>query len=431
MYRAVETAPTLLHLSVFLFNIGLVIFFFTIYKTMAIIVLVSVALFGVAYFMVTILPCLDRICPYSTPMSIISWYLWHLFALPITLKLQGAVKILHTQLVPYNLGDVRSWRQETLKGWLEWIEKTLRNQSNRLRDGYQGRIVKDALEAPQSIDVKALTWLFQLPALSEEGKFERYVASIPEEIIVKLFIEPEKPGNISFPEHLSSLLRSCALDTIGFDENTYKGRLLVCLDAVRHIAKASVITPDISPSYESTLKDVRNNFANICLMRKLWATRDPAIRMTARSICALLARYLLHQDNLQLEQPELAWLQDVLGERSGTIYNHRGNYTVLDNMAIDSFVYGSLSHQTDYSDLPIAQATSESFIDSLVILTKSGTRIADIRSDIRVFADKFGSLIRRIEGSSHQHRDSIVDKLRRIFQDVFPSAEPQSQTPNT
>ena len=117
------------------------------------------------------------------------------------------------------------------KGWLDWIEETLHNQSNHLRDSYQGSIVKDALEAPQNIDVKALTWLFQLPALSEEGKFERYVAGIPGDIIVKLFIEPEKPGNISFPEHLSSLLRSCAPGTIGFDENTYKGRLLVCLDA--------------------------------------------------------------------------------------------------------------------------------------------------------------------------------------------------------
>ena len=349
------------------------------------------------------------------------------------LVLQVAVRLLHTLLVPYNEGDVKSRRQETLKGWLDWIEETLHNQSNRLRDGYSGSIVKDALEAPQNIDVKALTWLFQLPALSEEVKLERYVAGIPGEIIVKLFIEPAKPGHISFPEHLSSLLRSCALDTTGFDGNTYKGRVLVCLDAVRHIAKDSVVTPDISPSYESALKDVRNNFANIGLMRKLWATRDPAIRMTARSICALLAQYLLHQDNLQLGQPELAWLQDVLGERSGTIYNHRGNYTVLDNMAIDSFVYGSLSNsrQTDYPDLQISQATSESFIDSLVILTKSGTQIADIRSDIRVFADKFGSLIRRIEESSHQHRDSIIDKLQRIFRDVFPSSGSQSQLPNT
>jgi len=430
MYRAVETAPTLLHLSVFLFNIGLVIFFSTIYRTMAIILFVSVALFGVAYFTVTILPCLDRICPYCTPMSNISWYLWHFFASLVTLVLQGVVKILHYLLVPYNLGDVKSRRQATLTGWLDGIEKTLGNQSKRLRDGYQGSIVEDALMAPQNIDVKALTWLFQLPALTEESKFEKYVAVIPGEIIVQLFINPVRSGEIPFPEHLSSLLRSCAPGTIGLDENTCRSRLLVCLDAVHHIAKASVVPSRVSLSFESMLKDVRIKFANIPLMRELWANRDPAIRMTARSICAFIAKHLLRKDSWQLarEQPELAWLQEVLGETSRTIYSQLGNYTVVDNMTIDSFVYGVLSYQTDYPDLAITQATSTSFIETLAILMNSGTRIADIHKD--TFVDKFNSLIRRVEGGGHQHRDNIVDKLRRIFQDVFPSAGPLPQTPN-
>ncbi len=65
MHYLVETAPTLLHISLFLFNVGLVIFFFTIYKPVAIVVLVSVGFFGAAYFIMTILPCLDHVCPYS------------------------------------------------------------------------------------------------------------------------------------------------------------------------------------------------------------------------------------------------------------------------------------------------------------------------------------------------------------------------------
>jgi len=428
MHYAVETAPTLLHLSVFLFNIGLVIFFFTIYRTMAIILLIPVALFGVVYFTVTILPCLDRICPYYTPMSNISWRLWHFLTFLVTLVLQGVVNILHYLLVSYTLGDIKSPRQATLAGWLDWIEKTHGNQSKRLRDGYQGSIVKDALMAPRNIDIKALTWLFQLPALTEEGKFERYVAGIPGEIIVQLFINPVNPGEISFPEHLSSLLRSCDPGTIGLDENTCRRRLLVCLDAVHHIAKASVVPSGVSLSYESVLKDVRIKFANIRLMRELWANADPAIRMTARSICALLAKHLLHQDSWQLGQPELAWLQDVLGEPSRTIYNQLGDYTVADNMTIDSFVYGVLSHHTDYPNLPITQATSESFIEKLATLMNSGTRITNIHRNI--FADKFDSLIRRVEESGHQHRDNIVDKLGRILQVVFPSAGLQSQTPS-
>jgi hypothetical protein len=430
MHHAVETAPTLLHLSVFLFNIGLVIFFFPIHKTVAIILLVSVAIFGVAYFVVTILPCLDRICPYCTPMSNISWYLWHFLPSLVASILQRIVKLFHTLLVPYNLGNMTNdspWRQKKLAKWLVGIENALKNQSDRLTDGYRESIVKDALKAPQNIDVKALTWLFQLPALTEESKFERYVAGIPGEIIVQLFIKHVTSGKVSFLEHLSSLLRSCAPGTTGLDENTSRLRLLVCLDAVHHIAKASAVPSVVSQSHEPVIKEVRIKFANMRLMRELWAHGDPTIRMTARSICALLAKPLLHKDSWLLGQPELAWLQDVLGELSTTIYSQLGDYTVLDNMNIDSFVYGVFSHQTGYSDLPSTQATS--FIETLAILMSSGTRLTDVRRE--TFDVKFESLIRRVEAGSHQHRDNIVDKLRRIFQDVFPSAVPPQQAPNT
>jgi len=75
MHRTVETAPTLLDLSVFLFNVGLVMFFF--FKKVAIILLAVVGIFGMAYLTLTILPCLGHDCPYRTPMSSMSWYIWH------------------------------------------------------------------------------------------------------------------------------------------------------------------------------------------------------------------------------------------------------------------------------------------------------------------------------------------------------------------
>ncbi|KAF8495877.1 hypothetical protein F5888DRAFT_1615292, partial [Russula emetica] len=71
MRLLVEIAPTLLHLSVYLFFAGLVITFHTIHPKVAIAVDVSVGVFGVAYIMLSILPCLDVRCPYRTPMSYI------------------------------------------------------------------------------------------------------------------------------------------------------------------------------------------------------------------------------------------------------------------------------------------------------------------------------------------------------------------------
>ncbi|KAI9438706.1 hypothetical protein H4582DRAFT_1814237, partial [Lactarius indigo] len=69
MSRVVDAAPALLHLSVFLFFAGLVIFLFTIFKAVAIVTSICVGFIGFVYLILTILPCLDHSCPYRTPMS--------------------------------------------------------------------------------------------------------------------------------------------------------------------------------------------------------------------------------------------------------------------------------------------------------------------------------------------------------------------------
>jgi hypothetical protein len=146
-------------------------------------------------------------------------------------------------------------------------------------------------------------------------------------------------------------------------------------------------------------------------MRALRVEKDPAIRVTARSICALLAKHPLRQRSL--EQRELAWLQDVMGQPPGEISKRLNSPPALDDMNVDSFVYGVLSDQT--YNLPIIQTTS--FLKTLAILMDLDTQAANDRV---IFADKLVSLIRRIEESGHQARDNVVDKLLDIFQDVFP-----------
>jgi hypothetical protein len=73
MDHAVAATVMLLHLSVFLFLVGLVTFFFTINKIVAVVVSVAVGLFGVVYFTLSILACIDYSCPYRTPLSDVWW----------------------------------------------------------------------------------------------------------------------------------------------------------------------------------------------------------------------------------------------------------------------------------------------------------------------------------------------------------------------
>ena len=80
MQLGITMTVTLLQPSVFLFLVGLVMFFFTINKTVAIVVAIIVGVFGGVCLALTTLACFDSNCPYRTPFSRL-WSnlgpLWH------------------------------------------------------------------------------------------------------------------------------------------------------------------------------------------------------------------------------------------------------------------------------------------------------------------------------------------------------------------
>ncbi|KAF7973455.1 hypothetical protein HWV62_15164, partial [Athelia sp. TMB] len=81
MPAVVEGIPTLLHASVFLFFAGLVDFLFSINRLIAWITLFVVAMCGGLYVLITILPVIDRQCPYRTPLSEVFWVLFRFLGL--------------------------------------------------------------------------------------------------------------------------------------------------------------------------------------------------------------------------------------------------------------------------------------------------------------------------------------------------------------
>ena len=415
MRRAVETTPTLLHLSVFLFFVGFVIFFFTIHEAVAILLSISVGLFGAAYFTLTILPCIYHDCPYRTPMSNIWWYSWHTLLSFEAFLRRFLLKTLHGWLVPDTLGgEVRSRLQGKLVDWFESSNYALHKHGRRLKDGFRMSIVKGARDAPLNVDLQALAWLFDLPALANRSKIEKFVESIPGETIVQLMNAWFWPRRrILFRDHLYTLLRSCAPGTIGLDEGARKHRLLACLEVIHYIAKASIVPSKVSPS-EDVLSDLRINIANVDLMRTLWADSDPAIRVTARSICALLARHFLRR--YPPTEPVLAWLQDIMGIRSNIIFDSIYDRNAVDRMNIDSFVYGVLSNQS--GDL----RNEQTFLETLVILTSAGSQ-TDLRRS--VLETEISALVRRAEQSHHRLHE-VVEKVRKIPEAVIPgiTAEP-------
>jgi hypothetical protein len=80
-------------------------------------------------------------------------------------------------------------------------------------------------------------------------------------------------------------------------------------------------------------------------MRPLWGDMNNSIRITSRSICALVARQVVRKQ--RIEGAVLSWLQEVTGESSNSILE--ADNTVLDQMNFKSFVIGALSNYVPYS----------------------------------------------------------------------------------
>jgi Family of unknown function (DUF6535) len=421
MHHAVEAAPMLLHLSVFLFLIGLVMFFFIVHKTVAIVLSIFVGITGMAYFTLSILPCLYRNCPYGTPVSSILWCLWHASAFFATFCLRCILRRFHALLVPYNQGDIESGKQRTLTQWLNTMDNSLDKHGKYLKDGFRFSIIQGALEAPVVVDVKALAWLLKLPAMAEKGKIQDFVVNTPGDMLAQLMSVPIESGSIVFRDHLLALLRSCVPHTVELDEFVRRRRLLVCLNAILRIVKAFGDPYGVSLS-ESVLNDIRTNFANVRLMRPLWADKDPHIRIISRSICALLARHLVRKR--PLEESELAWLQEVMGKSSNTIYNSLDDISKADSMNFDSYIHGVLANQM--VDPPAKAATF--FMEMVAILASSGSQAAFRRSVLERRISE-SSLMRRAKEQEAESNE-VIGRLHRVFETVFPSVAQEPRIPN-
>ncbi|KAF8492070.1 hypothetical protein F5888DRAFT_944802 [Russula emetica] len=266
----VEMLPTLLHLSVYLFLAGLVITFHTINKKVAIAVDVAVGVSGLAYFTLSILPCLDVRCPYRTPISQMLWYPCHAFlsfAAPFLRRcILGLRRLLNRPAQSSGLSISNHWQYLT-----HGLEKSIFYRAvTTLRDGDRGMF----------------TWLFNQLALSDRHTFLKFAASIPIHKIPDLIPSIK---SISFRESLLVLLRSVAgtrpRRAAWLDPDVHRRSLLVCLHAIRHIAK--------DPIPDSDLDFMRTHFANTDIMENLWDDDNIAVRVTSRSICALVAKQVV------------------------------------------------------------------------------------------------------------------------------------------
>jgi Family of unknown function (DUF6535) len=423
----VEILPTLLHLSVYLFLGGLVITFHPINKTVAIAVDAAVGVSGLAYITLSIVPCFDVKCPYRTPISKILWYPCHALlsfsALCLHSCMLGLRKLLNR---PVRRPGERD-SPDALARWQKSRGFSIKNHWRFLTEGLEKSIVYRAVETLKIGDRERFTWLFDQLVLGDKDKFFKFAASIPRHQIPDLIPSIE---SVPFRESLLVLLRSCVANrystALPYGGDVHGEPLLVCLHAIRHIVKSS------APTTVPDLTFMRAHFANTGIMPSLWGDVDDSIRITSRSICALVARKVVRKQ--RLKGAVLSWLQDVTGESLNSILG--ANVTMLDQMNFKSFVIGALLpnyvppqhlHAGGFST-KLSTEDAASFNETLASL------LGVITDDHKYFTtpdweSRLSEEVGRIQRYDRQGAFEIFDKLRSVFPSLPPVTSAHAVVP--
>ena len=218
---AIEALPTLLHISLFLFLIGTLIYLFTTNRIVFGNVVWWVVLSIVAYLTITLLPIFRPNSPYYAPLSSPIWYIY------VTIR-YTAFKVLSSPAV-------------------RRVHVHTADRFRRLKESYYNQFLEDigktaeeiAWKQASDIDIRVLESTFD--ALGEVGAQEEFFAAIPgffeSELVdgVKDHITGE--FRVKFREALNRFLeRTLSLSSVS--ESVRSKRLVISLNAA-HAALGS------------------------------------------------------------------------------------------------------------------------------------------------------------------------------------------------
>ncbi|KAH8996065.1 hypothetical protein EDB83DRAFT_2559183 [Lactarius deliciosus] len=323
MSRAVKAMPLLLHLSFFLFFAGLIDFLWQVNTTIGFWILGFISLFAFAYLVVTVLPNLYLNCPYSTPVSELSWRLSQYLLLIILQFIHGLEGLFFRCLFP--------GRQPTVKTQIDERRKWLKL-------GLQNSITLSAASAPSTMDENALSWT--LTVLDDDKEFEDFVtrvpgffdsASVPNAPSVMLSLMSAQSDQFD-PVLGSRILKTCVLGTSPLREELRRNRLGICMRTLWYYAREYNRSGNTNPlpSY------VRTVFADPEMTRQIQSETDPAACLIGCSFSSLIAKKLAQDigsradQGLRVTEAELSCLAAILGRTNAEVATFLSQPGVVD-----------------------------------------------------------------------------------------------------
>ena len=211
---AVEALPALVHLSLFIFFAGLLVFLFHINHSVFGAVVCWVALSSAAYACITLMPIFSHDSPYSAPLSSTVWFLYA--AIPY-----GLFRVL--EFVAYKCTRYSSWfRFRALRRrYHAWV-----------LGGFEKAAEEIASKRSPELDSRILEWTVE--ALSEDEELEKFFESIPgfyaSDVVKNL--QGRLPQEVQKKtEAISSSFLKHTLSSSSVSESVGRRRLATCLNA--------------------------------------------------------------------------------------------------------------------------------------------------------------------------------------------------------
>ena len=219
----VEILPTLLHISLFLFFAGLVMFLWNVDITIFKLVLSWVGICTALYGCITAMPIIRHDSPYHTPLSLPVWH--------IVTGIQFLTFLALRRLAIFDYFSVETFAhfEDLAVRYGEWLVRGMRKT-----------VEETALNSPSEIDARALLWTFDY--LDEDHKLEHFFSGIPgfrsSNVVKDPFPTHAEEGKQRVFTAMTGLLdRTFSSDLL--PEAVKKRRAIVCAKAVD-----SALTPE-------------------------------------------------------------------------------------------------------------------------------------------------------------------------------------------
>ena len=265
---AVEGLPALVHLSLFIFFAGLVIYLCNINHTVFSAVVCWVGLLFAAYMCITLMPSFRHDSPYNSPLSSTAWFL-------CTVMLWAVNLVLNILIIPFGQ-EILERYGSSVGQFLDWF-----------MEGVEGEAEGASRRSP--VDGRILEWT--VDALSEDDELEKFFEAIPgfyksgKVMVLRRGHPGEAQQKILFRLHV--FLRS-TLSSTSLSESVKIRRLAVCLNAAGEVDTPNGVSNILDRILYENWRGIPHSIEIGHFLRSWEKTCDAQLTLGVRVITALI-----------------------------------------------------------------------------------------------------------------------------------------------